>query len=117
MPPVAPKGFLVTGMSGSGKSTLIDAISSVLVPPGRVDFTAAAPQNAKRGQNQRTAKNRAYIFPLCLQSTFKQYDDQSNYTDKLGNFSIGEIDEAGNITAKDHSDDHEENEGRNSSAC
>lgn len=50
--PVAPKGFLVTGMSGSGKSTLIDAISSVLVPPGRVDFTAAAPQNAKRGQGR-----------------------------------------------------------------
>lgn len=50
--PVARKGFLITGMSGSGKSTLIDAISSVLVPPGRVDFNAAAQQNAKRGQGR-----------------------------------------------------------------
>lgn len=50
--PVARRGFLITGMSGSGKSTLIDAISSVLVPPGRVDFNAAAQQNAKRGQGR-----------------------------------------------------------------
>lgn len=39
---VARKGFLITGPSGSGKSTLIDAVSAVLVPPGKMKFNAAA---------------------------------------------------------------------------
>lgn len=50
--PVARKGYLITGMSGSGKSTLIDAISAVLIPPGRVSFNAAAQQQSKRGQGR-----------------------------------------------------------------
>lgn len=50
--PVARKGFLITGGSGSGKSTLIDAMSSVLVPPDRVRFNAAAQQQVKRGQGR-----------------------------------------------------------------
>lgn len=40
--PVARRGFLITGPSGSGKSTLLDAISSVLVPPTKLSFNAAA---------------------------------------------------------------------------
>lgn len=40
--PVAREGFLITGPSGSGKSTLIDAVSTLLVPPGQVRFNAAA---------------------------------------------------------------------------
>lgn len=50
--PVARRGFLVTGASGSGKSTLIDAMSSVLVPPDRVRYNAAAQQQVKRGQGR-----------------------------------------------------------------
>lgn len=42
--PVGQKGFLITGASGSGKSTLIDALSAVLVPPGKLQFNAAAQQ-------------------------------------------------------------------------
>ena len=40
--PVARRGFLITGPSGSGKSTLLDAISTVLVPPTKLSFNAAA---------------------------------------------------------------------------
>ena len=40
--PIARLGFLITGPSGSGKSTLLDAISSVLVPPTKLSFNAAA---------------------------------------------------------------------------
>lgn len=40
--PVARRGFLITGPSGSGKSTLLDAISTVLVPPAKLSFNAAA---------------------------------------------------------------------------
>ncbi|MCI4675773.1 ATP-binding protein [Candidatus Mycolicibacterium alkanivorans] len=40
--PVARRGFLITGPSGSGKSTLLDAISTVLVPPSKLSFNAAA---------------------------------------------------------------------------
>lgn len=47
--PVARRGFLITGGSGSGKSTLLDAMSSVLVPPDRVRYNAAAQQQVKRG--------------------------------------------------------------------
>lgn len=50
--PVARRGFLITGGSGSGKSTLIDALSTVLVPPERVRFNAAAQQQVKRGQGR-----------------------------------------------------------------
>lgn len=50
--PVARRGFLITGASGSGKSTLIDAMSSVLVPPDRVRYNAAAQQQVKRGQGR-----------------------------------------------------------------
>lgn len=50
--PVARKGFLITGGSGSGKSTLLDAMSSVLVPPDRVRYNAAAQQQVKRGQGR-----------------------------------------------------------------
>ena len=39
---VPREGFLITGPSGSGKSTLIDAISTILVPPGKIRFNAAA---------------------------------------------------------------------------
>ena len=39
---VARRGFLITGPSGSGKSTLLDAISTVLVPPTKLSFNAAA---------------------------------------------------------------------------
>lgn len=39
---VARKGFLITGPSGSGKSTLIDALSTILVPPTKRRFNAAA---------------------------------------------------------------------------
>lgn len=39
---VAREGFLITGSSGSGKSTLIDAISTILVPPNKRKFNAAA---------------------------------------------------------------------------
>lgn len=40
--PIARRGFLITGPSGSGKSTLLDAISTVLVPPTKLSFNAAA---------------------------------------------------------------------------
>ncbi|CAM3446778.1 AAA family ATPase [Mycobacterium frederiksbergense] len=40
--PIARRGFLITGPSGSGKSTLLDAISTVLVPPTKLNFNAAA---------------------------------------------------------------------------
>ncbi|MCV7193127.1 ATP-binding protein [Mycolicibacterium brumae] len=40
--PIARRGFLITGPSGSGKSTLLDAISTVLVPPSKLSFNAAA---------------------------------------------------------------------------
>lgn len=40
--PVARRGFLITGPSGSGKSTLLDAIATVLVPPTKLSFNAAA---------------------------------------------------------------------------
>lgn len=40
--PIARRGFLITGPSGSGKSTLLDAISTVLVPPAKLSFNAAA---------------------------------------------------------------------------
>lgn len=44
---VARKGFLITGASGSGKSTLIDAVSTILVPPIKRKFNAAASDTAK----------------------------------------------------------------------
>ena len=48
---VARAGFLITGPSGSGKSTLIDAISTILVPPGKVRFNAAADSQSQSGRN------------------------------------------------------------------
>ena len=48
---VPREGFLITGPSGSGKSTLIDAISTILVPPGKIRFNAAADNQAHSGRN------------------------------------------------------------------
>ncbi|MEX3505270.1 ATP-binding protein [Corynebacterium sp. LK2510] len=48
---VAREGFLITGPSGSGKSTLIDALSTILVPPGKVRFNAAADNHTQSGRN------------------------------------------------------------------
>ncbi|STC69777.1 ATP-binding protein [Corynebacterium pilosum] len=44
---VAREGYLITGASGSGKSTLIDAVSTILVPPIKRKFNAAASDTAK----------------------------------------------------------------------
>ena len=46
--PVGQRGFLITGGSGSGKSTLLDAFSTILVPPGKLRYNAAAQQEQGR---------------------------------------------------------------------
>lgn len=51
--PVPRRGLLLTGESGSGKSSLLDAMSTVLVPPGEVHFNAAA-TDAAGGDRDRT---------------------------------------------------------------
>lgn len=48
---VSREGFLITGPSGSGKSTLIDALSTILVPPSKVRFNAAADSHSQSGRN------------------------------------------------------------------
>ncbi len=39
-------GSLITGENGSGKSTMIDALMTLLLPPGKVDFNTAASQGS-----------------------------------------------------------------------
>ncbi|PRQ12440.1 ATP-binding protein [Corynebacterium sp. 13CS0277] len=39
--PVSREGFLISGASGSGKSTIIDALATVLTPPGKLKLNAA----------------------------------------------------------------------------
>lgn len=51
--PVPRRGLLLTGESGSGKSSLLDAMSTILVPPGEVHFNAAA-TDAAGGDRDRT---------------------------------------------------------------
>ncbi|QGU00989.1 Chromosome partition protein Smc [Corynebacterium kalinowskii] len=48
---VARAGYLITGPSGSGKSTLIDAVSTILVPPAKLKFNAAADAGASSGRD------------------------------------------------------------------
>lgn len=48
---VARAGFLITGPSGSGKSTLIDAVSTILVPPAKLKFNAAADTGKSSGRD------------------------------------------------------------------
>lgn len=50
--PVAREGFLITGGSGSGKSTMIDAITAVLLPPGKLRFNSAAQANTPRSKGR-----------------------------------------------------------------
>lgn len=46
--PVTRRGFLINGESGTGKSTLVDAMSTVLVPPGHVRFNAATQYEGRK---------------------------------------------------------------------
>lgn len=48
---VARAGYLITGPSGSGKSTLIDAVSTILVPPAKLKFNAAADSGGSSGRD------------------------------------------------------------------
>ncbi|MCQ9368092.1 hypothetical protein NQ036_07515 [Brevibacterium sp. 91QC2O2] len=45
-------GLVITGRSGSGKSSLLDAVSTVLVPRGRLRFNAAAQDTERRGSDR-----------------------------------------------------------------
>ena len=50
--PISERGSLFIGRSGTGKSTLLDAFSALLVPPGRVDFNAAAREAERMGKDR-----------------------------------------------------------------
>lgn len=54
----APEGrnALLTGDNGSGKSTVVDAITALLVPPGRVNFNKAA------GAGRKERDLRSYVL-------------------------------------------------------
>lgn len=49
---ISEKGFLLLGGSGSGKTTLLDGISALLVPPGVIDFNAAAREAKHKGRDR-----------------------------------------------------------------
>ncbi len=51
------EGSLITGENGSGKSTIIDALMTLLIAPGKVDFNAAASQ----GSNNKDRSLVSYI--------------------------------------------------------
>lgn len=55
---VARRGFLLTGHSGSGKSSVVDAVTTVLTPPSKVRFNAAA---ADAGQRRSDRSVAAYV--------------------------------------------------------
>ncbi|WP_165044997.1 ATP-binding protein [Adlercreutzia sp. ZJ138] len=48
-------GLLITGASGSGKSSLLDAIATVLTPPRKRHFNAAARTGSTKGEDRTLA--------------------------------------------------------------
>ncbi|MCR5084528.1 MAG: AAA family ATPase [Succinivibrionaceae bacterium] len=45
---IDPEGTMITGDNGAGKSTLVDGLMTLLIPPGKVVYNAAAAQDLKK---------------------------------------------------------------------
>ncbi len=55
------KNSLLTGANGSGKTTLVDAIITLLVPPGKRHYNQSSGTTSKRERNEKTYTLGAYV--------------------------------------------------------
>ena len=55
------KNSLLTGSNGSGKTTLVDAIITLLVPPGKRHYNQSSGAESKRERNEKTYALGAYV--------------------------------------------------------
>ena len=55
------KNSLLTGANGSGKTTLVDAIITLLVPPGKRHYNQSSGTTSKRERNEKTYALGAYV--------------------------------------------------------
>jgi len=55
------KNSLLTGANGSGKTTLVDAIITLLVPPGKRHYNQSSGTTSKRERNEKTYVRGAYV--------------------------------------------------------
>ncbi len=55
------KNSLLTGANGSGKTTLVDAIITLLVPPGKRHYNQSSGTTSRRERNEKTYTLGAYV--------------------------------------------------------
>ena len=85
---------LLTGANGSGKTTLVDAVITLLVPPGKRHYNQSSGTTSKRERNEKTYTLGAYVTVQSesgLAATTKHLRTKDDFSILLGVFYLSLI--------------------------